>query len=345
MLLTCKGHVGNRDPLGAESLDHSHRLIGWYHLVFKALKEDCGTGKLLGEINRRTFEIFIASLWIWSEQPLQIARFKFVSVACERLRVADSEMTRPRLKSVPKRQGTQSCVATRASACHDQALAVYLPALHQVAGTVHAIVNIYNAPLIFQSFPILPAIACTATVVDVQNGKATTSPILNAQTQSGGRCRSWATMTFHDQRWEFIGGRTVVGILRPIKKCMSGQAFFSGKLDCPWSRKMSLIYFEINRPSQNLEFQSVEVESNDRGDTCRRAAAENRPTRCRADILNVSERSIQFSQFSCADFQCSQPRNSLLDVTTNDQFGRRKSVSTYPVHPLRHTEFRFQLAN
>jgi hypothetical protein len=70
-------------------------------------------------------------------------------------------------------------VTTGAAAGDDQALAIDLTAVREIASAVHTIVNINDAPLLVQSFAILPAIAGAAAVVDVEHRKSPAGPILN----------------------------------------------------------------------------------------------------------------------------------------------------------------------
>src|SRR5215470_10903465 len=123
-------------------------------------------------------------------------------------------MTRTGFERSPKRQRAQSRIATGAATGDDQPIAVDLASIRKITSAVHTIVDIDDAPLLVKSFTILATIAGAAAVVHIQHGKATAGPVLDRQAQRGRSRGRWSTMTLHDQRWLFIVGRAVVGILR-----------------------------------------------------------------------------------------------------------------------------------
>ena len=100
-------------------------------------------------------------------------------VTRQRFRVADTEVTRTRFERLAKRQRTECRVTARTAASDHEPFRIDFSAISKVAGAIRAVVNVNDSPFLVQSFAILPAVAGTAAIVDVEDRKSPAGPILD----------------------------------------------------------------------------------------------------------------------------------------------------------------------
>ena len=72
MLLAFKRDVSDGDALFAERFNHNLGLIWRHDFVFKSLKENDWARQSIGEVNRRAFDVKIATLWVRANQTVEI---------------------------------------------------------------------------------------------------------------------------------------------------------------------------------------------------------------------------------------------------------------------------------
>src|SRR5215471_455228 len=110
-----------------------------------------------------------------------VSRLELMPVRLQRFKVADSIITRSRLKHVGERQRCQRRIAPRASSPDDEPVTIREAYPDQVKRGVDAIVHVHDAPLSVQALAIGPPIAAAPSVVDVDHGKTPAGPVLSAQ--------------------------------------------------------------------------------------------------------------------------------------------------------------------
>ena len=152
-----------------------------------------------------------------------------MGVARQRFEVADPVMTRPGPKRAAKGQRTQRGVSPGTASGNRQSLSIDLAAFYEIAGAIDTVVHIDNTPVAVQALAIGSPIATTAAIVHVQNGKAATRPVLNAQIKRGLRGRGRSAVAFDNQRRAFLLWSNVVSVCGRIEKSVRGPVMFGWK--------------------------------------------------------------------------------------------------------------------
>src|ERR1044072_4378961 len=152
-------------------------------------------------------------------------------------------------------------------------------------------------------------------------------------------------MTLNDQRRLFIFGRAVIGILRRIEETMRGEPALSRKLDRARHRKVARIKLEIVRLAQNVKRACSHVKFHDRGHVCRRAAAKHSRAVWSRHKRDISIWTIDVRYFAGLYIDRRERGDALIDVTTDDRFGRSESIRRHAEDPLRHAQLGFVLVN
>ena len=100
---------------------------------------------------------------------------------CQRLQIANAKIARAGCKRVVERQSAQCRVAAGTAATNQQSIGINAACRSQIASRCYAIFNVGNAPVTVERLAIAAAVSAASPVVNVDNGKATAGPILNAQ--------------------------------------------------------------------------------------------------------------------------------------------------------------------
>ena len=115
--------------------------------------------------------------------------------------VADAKVTGPCCKDVALGECAEGGVAARAAATNRQAPAISESALYKIFRSVGTIINVDDSPLSIEALAIGTTIASAATVIDIDEGKATAGPELDISIErAANRCRG-ATVREHQERW------------------------------------------------------------------------------------------------------------------------------------------------
>src|SRR5690606_37844520 len=94
-------------------------------------------------------------------------------------------------------------VSAGAASANDQPVAVGTAFANEVLCRSHTIVDIRDAPLSIEPFPVGPAVSGRASVVHIDEGKPARRPELQARVQGGGGASGGTAMAEGNQRWFF----------------------------------------------------------------------------------------------------------------------------------------------
>ena len=158
------------------------------------------------------------TLVISTDQRIEVARLELVGLLGQGLKVADPIVAGAGLEHVAEGQRGERRVAARAAAFYGQPVRVDVASVHEVAGSVHAVVDVDDAPLAVEAPAIVGPKARTPTVVDVQHREPSTDPILEIQSESGRRCARWAAVAYYQEGGAFARRGNVVPVCRPIEE-------------------------------------------------------------------------------------------------------------------------------
>ena len=181
MLLAFERNVSNGHTFLAQGFDHHLGLVRRHYFVFQTLKENHRTRQSIREVDRRSFDIEVSALGVWTNQTVGVARFEFVRIQFQRFEIAHAVVTRARFEVIPKRQRAQCSVTAGAAAIDHQTIAVNFAVRRQKPRALHAIIDIDYAPGAIQSLAIVAAIARAAAIIHIEHGDAAARPILNTE--------------------------------------------------------------------------------------------------------------------------------------------------------------------
>ena len=136
MLLAFKRDVSDGDALFAERFNHNLGLIWRHNFVFKSLKENDWARQSIGEVNRRAFDVKIATLRVRTDQPQRVTRFKLVRVFREGLGIANAIVARACFEDIAERQRAKRGVATGAAPADCQTIAVHQTTFREMARAI-----------------------------------------------------------------------------------------------------------------------------------------------------------------------------------------------------------------
>ena len=129
-------------------------------------------------------------------------------------------MTRTSLEVICEGERTERRIAAGAPPCNGHALTVHEVLFDKHARTRNAILHIRNAPFPIEQSAITPPKPSTAAIVHIQYGEAAAGPVLYLRligtTGQPGR----PSMTFDNQRRQFIADRTKAFVHRRIVEPM-----------------------------------------------------------------------------------------------------------------------------
>ena len=242
------------------------------------------------------------------------------------LQIADAIVTCAGFEGVAKHERAQRRVTPGAAAIDHQAIAIDFAARRQKLRAVAAIIHINNTPRAVQAFAVGAAIAGAAAIIHVKHGDAPAGPVLNAQRQSGDRCRSRAAVTLDQQRRFFVSGRGKVAVLRWIEKAVRGQSAFGWELNRLRRRQVTGINCEAARALQDFRLARRQIHRDDCERFQRRAGAKHCATRRRAHERNLGIRSFDPLELSRARVDHPEAPNALLRKSAHDSIGGFKRV-------------------
>src|SRR6266550_3857129 len=179
VLFAFKREISNRQFFSAHGFDHFLGLIGRNDFVFQALDENHRAIQMVGEVNRRAFDVEIAPLGIGADQSVEIARLELVGVFGQRFEIADAVVAGAGFENVTKRQRAERRVAAGAAAADCEPIAVDFAAFSKIARAVDAVVDIDDTPLTVEPFSVGASVTGAAAVVDIEYRDASAGPILN----------------------------------------------------------------------------------------------------------------------------------------------------------------------
>src|SRR6266567_3813936 len=224
VLLAREQEIADRIAFAPKRLDHGFGLIRRHDRVFIALKEDHGFRQPIHVIKRRALTIALLLPRIRADQPVEIARLEFVSVAGKRGGVADPIVARAALKEVPENQRRQRGVAPGTAAADDTALLVHQPLRDQEFCAVDAVVDIDDAPVQVQALTKGAAEAGAAAVIDVEHRDPAAGPELGGEIERA-RGRGGRTAVALDQeRRPFFGTTEIVRVVWRVEQAECGIA-------------------------------------------------------------------------------------------------------------------------
>src|SRR5215469_6931823 len=168
-------------------------------------------------------------------------------------------MASTRLEGIAEGERSERRVPARTAPRDCKPFAVHPSALHQVAGAVHAVVDIDDSPLTFKPPAVLSTIACTAPIIHIKQSESATGPILNAHLEDIVSSPCWPAMTMHDERRTFIGWSNIIAVLWRVVEGISSKTLFSRELERLWYREIARI--ESNRAGapQRLRASRVQI--------------------------------------------------------------------------------------
>ena len=103
-------------------------------------------------------------------------------------------------------QGTQGGVASGTATPNERFVRIDQALLAQIRHRSAGIHDVYLAPALVQGLAVSPSVARAATVIQVGDGEAALSPVLNARVEHGVAGGGRATVDEDQQRGEGIGG-------------------------------------------------------------------------------------------------------------------------------------------
>src|SRR5439155_26016499 len=114
-------------------------------------------------------------------------------------------------------------------------------------------------PLACKALAISSPIACTSTVIHIEDCDAAACPELDTQFKhtAGSTCRT--SMTLDQQRGQFSIWRGVVGVAWWIEQGMSRQTSLSWELDWLRNRAVRAVNGDLTRTPQYLHIACVQV--------------------------------------------------------------------------------------
>ena len=74
---------------------------------------------------------------------------------------------------------TKRSITARTTTFDRESIAIDFPALGKIAGTIHAVINIYDPPLTVEPLTIVPAVAGAAAIVHIEHGNPSAGPELD----------------------------------------------------------------------------------------------------------------------------------------------------------------------
>src|SRR5262245_56931437 len=107
MLFALERDIRYREPLPPRRRRHHLGLIGRNDLVFESLEQDERRRQLVGEVDWRSRTVCLTRRRIWTDERVEIARLKLVSVLGEHFDVADAVVAGTCPERVVKRQRRQ----------------------------------------------------------------------------------------------------------------------------------------------------------------------------------------------------------------------------------------------
>ena len=180
-----KHEAGVGQTLGIERLDQSFRLRRAHDLVLQTLENDHGSRQSIRMMDRRPLPIAFDRFGQWSDEPVHIARLEFVGILGESFQIGDAVVAGASGKHVMENQRAEGCQPARAPAANRHSLRIHHSVFSQVSGRVDTIVDIDDAPLPVQPFPVHSSVSGAAAIVDIDDGKTAACPELNRKVEPG----------------------------------------------------------------------------------------------------------------------------------------------------------------
>src|SRR5438046_392914 len=94
----------------------------------------------------RALPVEFGSLRIGTNQAVFVSRFELMRIACKRLQICNTVVTRTSRKHIVKYKCAQRCVSTGTAAANCHALAVNVASPLEIAGGVDTILDIDDSP-------------------------------------------------------------------------------------------------------------------------------------------------------------------------------------------------------
>src|ERR1044071_6195768 len=130
-------------------------------------------------MDRRTLEVKIASIGIWTDQAIEIAGFELVGIFGEGFQVANAVVTGAGGETIAEGERAQGCIPPGAAAANRQAVGIDLAARDEMTRAVDAIIDVDDTPSPGEALSARATIPQAAAVIDIENGNATAGPILD----------------------------------------------------------------------------------------------------------------------------------------------------------------------
>jgi hypothetical protein len=96
VLLAVEQKIADRNAALLQRRDHEFCLVRWDDAILRSLEEDYRRRKPIDMVEGGAFGIDLSVPWIETNQPVQVAGLKFMSVPREGLEVADAVIARTR---------------------------------------------------------------------------------------------------------------------------------------------------------------------------------------------------------------------------------------------------------
>src|SRR5215472_12061320 len=95
--------------------------------------------------------------------------------------VADAIVVCTGIEDIAEGERTKRRVAARAPTGNCQPASINKPLLDQVAGAIHAVIDVNDTPLALEPLAIGASIAGAAAIIHIENGYATAGPVLDLE--------------------------------------------------------------------------------------------------------------------------------------------------------------------
>ena len=253
MLLSLVKLDAGRDSLLQERLVHALSLVGRNDLVFDTLQKQDWATQSVNTLDGRARFVQCLFLGILADEAIEVSTFKFVRIASQHAKVANSVERSSSCKGVAEGKCAQSRVAAGTPAVDTKSLGIRQALIDEILGSVANVVNINNAPRSSQPATVVTTIASRAAIIDIEDCKAATGPILNASVETRTSTRRRPTVGLDKKGRGVVRGALVLSIGWRIVITESG-AESCGEFDLLGNRNNIIIEFESGRAGKLLRF-------------------------------------------------------------------------------------------
>ena len=189
-------------------------------------------------MDRRPRAVARACFWVGADQVVEVARFEFVGIGGEYFQIANAIQTGTGFKRVAEGESREHGVAAGAAAADDAALWVDQPLGCEMAHGIAGVLDIGYAPALIERLAIGSAKTAAAAVVEIEDRKTATTPILDFKVEGAATGSGGPAVTDDDQRRLLALGDAVIGMGRWVEKPLYTTAISAWKQERLWRRQI-----------------------------------------------------------------------------------------------------------